>query len=457
MTGDTERNELTPEELSARTGEPLEGLRRWQELGLIGAGGGLEPMDAERVRLLQMLLRRGIGLEAIAAAARELGLEFAGYLSVLFPEGSGRAYQLSEAAEITGLSADFVQRLLAMLWPGESHEWLSEEDLELLRALKTGLDVGLPENALLEVLKVYADALARVAEAETRLVSFHTMRPRRDAGLAGRAFAQAYTEAAARLYPLTDPILRYFHSKGLTQAAREDIVMNLAEEAGLLGKPDAPGQIRAAFAFVDLSSFTPLAEAMGDQKAAEVLERFSSLVRECVARRDGRVVKQIGDAFMLVFPDARSAVACALEIEARASAEPQFPAARVGIHWGQVLYREGDYVGSNVNIAARVAAEAERHQVLVTAAVREEAKGLPDIEFVPLGKRRLKGLTSELVLFEARPPGTAGRDKHVDPVCRMEMTPDEVAARLTLEGTEHCFCSDECLRRYVVAPERYST
>jgi YHS domain-containing protein len=121
-----------------------------------------------------------------------------------------------------------------------------------------------------------------------------------------------------------------------------------------------------------------------------------------------------------------------------------------------VLYREGDYVGSSVNIAARVAAEAERHQVLVTAAVRNESKGLPGVEFVPLGKRRLKGLASELVLFEARAAGAKSREQYIDPVCGMEMAAEEVAARLTLEGVEHCFCSDECLRRYVASPEGYS-
>jgi class 3 adenylate cyclase/YHS domain-containing protein len=194
---------------------------------------------------------------------------------------------------------------------------------------------------------------------------------------------------------------------------------------------------------------------MGDLKAAEVLERFSSLVRESAGRWDGRVVKQIGDAFMLVFPDGRSAVACALEIEGRTAREPQFPAARSGVHWGRVLYREGDYVGTVVNVAARVAAEAERHQVLVTSAVRGEAKGLEGVEFKRAGKRRLKGLASELVLFEARAAGTTAREQHIDPVCGMEMSAEEVAARLTLEGVEHCFCSDECLRRYVAAPEKY--
>jgi YHS domain-containing protein len=154
-------------------------------------------------------------------------------------------------------------------------------------------------------------------------------------------------------------------------------------------------------------------------------------------------------------------VACALEIEERTEGEAQFPAVRSGVHWGSVLYREGDYVGSNVNIASRVAAEAQRHQVLVTAQVRSAAKELADVEFVRLGKRRLKGLASEVMLFEARPSSPAGAEKVIDPVCGMELRPAEVVARLSLEGPstgsgERAFCSDECLRQFVASPEKYA-
>jgi len=159
---------------------------------------------------------------------------------------------------------------------------------------------------------------------------------------------------------------------------------------------------------------------------------------------------------MLVFPEPGSAVACALEIDRRTADEPQFPAVRAGAHWGQVLYREGDYLGATVNLAARLAAEAERHQVLTTAAVRKEAGRLPDVEFVPLGMRRLKGLSDQLEVFAARrgAGGTAG-ERLVDPVCGMELGAGEAAATLSLEGQEQAFCSQECLQRFVAAPERY--
>jgi adenylate cyclase len=231
--------------------------------------------------------------------------------------------------------------------------------------------------------------------------------------------------------------------------------MHLEEQAGLAEPPETPGQIRRAVMFVDLASFTPLAEAMGDVRAAQVLDRFSVMVRRAVQRCHGRIVKQIGDGFMIVFPECFSAVSCGLEIEERSSQEPQFPAVRIGLHWGPLLYREGDYVGSNVNIAARLADEAHRHQVLVSDEVRRRAKEYPDVEFVRIGRRKLKGLAAEVEVFEAKPVNPAELDRVIDPVCGMELSPREVASRLSVEGREHSFCSDACLKQFVKAPGKY--
>jgi YHS domain-containing protein len=121
-----------------------------------------------------------------------------------------------------------------------------------------------------------------------------------------------------------------------------------------------------------------------------------------------------------------------------------------------VLYREGDYLGATVNVAARLADIARRHQVLVTEAVRREVGDLPGVTFVPLGARPLKGLSGQVGLFEAAARTIEGvSERSQDPVCGMELQREEVVARLSIDGTERSFCSDECLRRFVVAPERY--
>jgi class 3 adenylate cyclase len=447
---------LTLEQMARRTGEPEERLRHWRSLGLIGAEESerFRAEDVERTRLVQSFLRRGIGLEMIVRAAESGVLDR--YVDYMPPAGSASGYSLAEVAEMIGLDIDLTRRLWEAAEVGERGEVCDEEDVSMLRYCRVALEAGFPEEALTQVLRVYSDALGRVADSESQLFHFYVHQRLKAAGLAGLELVDSIQAAGERINPLMEPAILYFHRKAMTRAAREDMVRDLEEEAGLLAEGEVPGQLQAAIVFVDLSSFTSLAEAMGDVKAAEVLARFSNLVRDAVSRWEGRVVKQIGDAFMLVFPDPRSAVACALEVEGRASKEAQFPAARSGVHWGPVLFREGDYVGSNVNIASRLATEAKRHQVLVTGAVRNAAKDLADVEFVRLGKRRLKGLADEIVLFEVKPSSAEDEEKAIDPVCGMELRPAEVAARLSLEGRERAFCSDECLRQFVASPEKYS-
>jgi adenylate cyclase len=449
--------QLSIEELAGRTSESTDDLRRWHSLGLIGHGaGGFGPADVERVRLIGLFLRRGIGLEAIASADREQRL-VQQYLDTVFPDGVPPSCSLAEAAELVGLPTQLVQRVWWAAGLGAQGEAVREDDVQMLRGLKLAIDSGFTEEAAIQIVRVCADALGRVAEAEARLFHLHVHARLARAGLSGPPLVEATRAAQERLTPLIEPTILYFHRKGVAQAARDDAVLHLAEEAGLPPTGDVTGQLPMAVVFVDLSSFTPLTVAMGDLAAAGVLHRFSDLVREAIGPWAGRVVKQIGDAFMLVFPDPRSAIAAALEIERRAADEDQFPAVRSGVHWGRVLYREGDYVGSVVNTAARLAAEAERHQVLATAAVRDESSGLTDAQFVPLGKRSLKGLVEPLELFEVRrSDGARGKEKVVDPVCGMELEGTEVAARLSLGGRDWTFCSQACLRQFMAAPERYS-
>jgi len=443
------------DELSDRTGESVDRLREWSSLGLISAGtaGAFSAEDVERVRLVQFSIRRGFTAEAVAEADRKFGGLLDNHLETLFPRGVGRRLRLPEAAASAGLTVEQARRLAEVSGTTED---LLEEDIEMLKRAKRAYNVGFPEEALLELLRVHFDSLGRVAEADVRLFHFYVHERLRAAGVAGPELVDATRTASAQLRPMIEPLLVYAHRKGMAKALREDMLMHLAEAAGAPPAGPTPAQLRLAIAFTDLSSFTPMTQSMGDAAAAQVIERFSELVRDAVARWEGRVVERIGDAFMTVFSESRSAVGCALDIEMLSAAEPQFPAVRSGVHWGAVLYREGGYVGSSVNIAARLATEATRHQTLVTAAVLQEANGLEGVDFIPLGRRRLKGLADELELFEARLRRAEPAAKAIDPVCGMEVSLEAVAARLSLEGKDRAFCSEQCLRIFVATPEKYA-
>ena len=194
-------------------------------------------------------------------------------------------------------------------------------------------------------------------------------------------------------------------------------------------------------------------EAMGDAAAAGVVERFSDMVRDKAADCDGQVLKQIGDEFMLVFPDPQRAVSFGIGMQQVAAAEPRFPALRIGAQSGPILYREGDYVGANVNLAARVTSAAMRNQFLVTDAVCQ-AVDLEGVEFDLVGSRSLKGVSEPVDLFEVR-AGDERAARTPDPVCGMELDEESAEARLAWQGHHLLFCSEGCLRRFLQDPDRY--
>jgi adenylate cyclase len=447
---------LSIEDLAKLLGESPEHVREWWERGLLpGVDGELGPVHVERARLIRLLLESGIDLESIRRAQDEQGDLLGLFVGQLHPGGPGRTYSLEEAASRFGFDLDLARRLWSASTLLGAEEVMTDDDVRMARSVQDALEAGLPEEALMQLIHVYDEALGRVADAEARTFHIYVHERLHAAGLSGPELTEATSAISDDVQSLAEPTVLYFHRKGIERALREDLVLHFAEAAGLLNAGEVPGQVSVAIVFVDLSSFTPLTQAMGEVHAAEVLARFSALVRAAVRPRRGRIVKQIGDAFMLVFIDPEEALRCALEIGQRGAAETHFPACRLGVSCGRVLYREGDYVGTTVNVAARLVGAAERHQILVSPEVRDAVGAAPDIEFRSLGPRRLKGL-DELELFVACYPGTQDEDRLVDPVCGMVLHPGHAVVRLGHDGGEVLFCSQACLERFVLDPDRYA-
>jgi len=445
---------LSAAELSSVTGEAIEHLHRLRSLTLIGSQGEdlFAREDVERVRLIQFLERRQIPLETIARAEREDEI-LSSVLEFLFPDGVGPTYSLAQAADIAGLDAELARRLRETASTGDNS--VDKHDLRMLREAKIALDAGFPEAALVQLARVYADAQSRVAEAEVHLFHFYVHEGLKAAGLSGRELRHRRQQMRDQLLPVAELLIRYFHRRAMVKAVREDMMLHLSKDPPRPAQGDHPAQLRLAIVFLDISSYTPMTEVMGDAVAAKIVERLSELVREETARFDGRIVDRVGDGFLLVFPDTRAAVHCALEIERRTAAEPQFPAVRGAVHWGDVLYQEGGYIGGSLNIASRVATQATPHQILATDSARSEIGSLAAVRFAPLGKRRLKGLAEELELFDVRSIDVQRSERARDPVCGIEMAPSQVAATLLVNGQELAFCCEKCLRLFLDAPHQH--
>lgn len=400
MTGD---GRLSAADVATRAGVTTGDLRRWVEAGLLTERDGFDDDAVERADLLAFATSRGIRDDAIAAACRrDPGLidRFVG----IMVGTRGRTRSIEEAAAEAGLDIGFVRRMRAV--SGLAADRLDDDDLAALRAAGTALAVGFPQEALLQLVRVFADALGRVADAEVRLFHFYFHDRLRAEGMPEDAIGKATDEAATALLGLLDPTVTYFHRKAWESALREDMLGHLAEEVAPVG--GAAGRIAVAVLFVDLSGYTALTERVGDVAAAEVVDRFSVLVREEALGAEGRVVKQIGDEFMLVFPSADAAVAYALRLARRATADPDVPPLRMGMHYGDALYREADYLGATVNMAARVTAHARRGQLVVTPAVRDALRSVR-VTTSSLGEHPLKGVSApmELLLVDLGGTGAA--------------------------------------------------
>ena len=165
-----------------------------------------------------------------------------------------------------------------------------------------------------------------------------------------------------------------------------------------------PESITRGFLFADLRGYTDFVESHGAAAAASLLSRYRALARDAIARFGGAEIKTEGDSFYVVFNSVSSAVRCALAVAAdaqTASAEHPDQPIRVGlgIHAGETVEEGGGYVGSPVNIAARICAQAQPGEVLVSETVRALTRTVLPVRFKSRGRRTLKGVADPIELF----------------------------------------------------------
>jgi adenylate cyclase len=158
------------------------------------------------------------------------------------------------------------------------------------------------------------------------------------------------------------------------------------------------GEVEVAMLFTDLVDFSRWALDAGDASAIELLRAVGNALDDAVLAHGGEIVKRLGDGLMAAFEHPTEAVDAALEgLEAVAAIEVDgyVPRMRCGVHWGRPRRLGGDYLGVDVNVAARVVSAAKAQQLLVSAPACE----LLDADRYRIGRsRRLreKGAPTEL-------------------------------------------------------------
>lgn len=355
---------------------------------------GIEDPDARRARLelLERLSADGVPLGELRRAAAEDRLALLPVERILQPP-TGARYSAREVAAESGIEVDFLDRLwraLGLPLLDREDRVYSEGDLEAARTVKGFLDAGFAPDAVIEITRVIGTSMATVVTAVNDLVRETMVRP----GDTELDVALRLSDAARVLAPQLEPLLGYVAGVHRLEQNRQAVV-SAAELAGGLR-----GTRWTVACFADLVGFTRLGERLPPEELGAVAGRLGDIAAE-VVEPPVALVKTIGDAVMLVSPDADAALDAALTLLERSEAEgEQFPELRAGLAAGEALRRSGDWYGRAVNLASRVTSQARRGSVLATGAVREAAKG--EFAWSKAGIRHLRGVSGDVPLFRVR-------------------------------------------------------
>jgi adenylate cyclase len=178
---------------------------------------------------------------------------------------------------------------------------------------------------------------------------------------AGRTPVQVIARGVSALRPDVESVSKELGLAGL------QLWQSLSEATGR-----GRGDLEMALLFTDLVGFSSWALEAGDTAALELLRGVGAAVENAVLGHEGRIVKRLGDGLMATFLRAGQAVGAALDAQdavQQIELDGYRPRMRAGVHWGRPRKLGGDYLGVDVNVAARVADAAKPDQVLASSAV----------------------------------------------------------------------------------------
>jgi class 3 adenylate cyclase len=374
-------------------------VQRLADLGLIrpSDGSSFSSSEAHVVGLMAAFEEAGVPLEDVARGVAEGELSFP--LGLFLPEPVPMSSTYAEVADRVGRPPELLRRLSRELGlPPPADDRVRDEDAELLASLVTTLDLA-DDDELSRFARLYGGAVQRLVVGSVQFFDRAVQQRVGARGLPGDEHDRLVYERAAsytRLVSNLLPWLQRRHRERSVLGYLVGIMEGFMEERGI--RPAHPRQ-PPAIAFLDLTGYTALAEAEGDEAAAELAASLASVVQEAAQAHRGRPVKWLGDGVMFHFSDPASAVLSGLELVEQTERETSVPA-RVGINAGAVIEQEGDYFGRTVNVAARIADYARPHEVLVSEAAKREA-GAEAVEFELVGDVPLKGVSQAVRLHRA--------------------------------------------------------
>jgi len=154
----------------------------------------------------------------------------------------------------------------------------------------------------------------------------------------------------------------------------------------------------AAILFADIVGYTSMMQE-DEGKAMGRLAHYQEVLQSQIAEYDGQVIKNYGDGSICIFSDTKSAVFCARDIQTLLqNNEPMVPL-RIGLHLGDVIFKDDDVYGNAINLASRLESIGEAGSVLVSEDIYRKTKNQKELEFHSLGTFELKNVEQPMEVF----------------------------------------------------------
>jgi adenylate cyclase len=396
-------DDLTQVGLAERSGSSAERIDVLVELGILTphSDGSFRPTDIQRVKLIDEIERSGIRLQDLGRAVRSGQLSFA-FLDLLFTEPKG--YSTKTYADVCaefGWTMEFVERIheavgLPVPSPGDH---VREDDMQMFPIGQFALATGVPETGAVRSLRVYAENLGRIAQAESQFFHTYLEGPMLSAGMTEAQILEIASQVSPQLRAQVEDMIWWLYHRHQEHSIIEHVVGHVEEALEQAGVSLHRDVHPPAIVFLDLAGYTRLTEERGDDAAAELAAGLAGLVQGESQRRGGRPVKWLGDGVMFHFPDPGQAVLCSLDLVEKAPVAGM-PPAHVGVNAGPVVFRDGDYFGRTVNVASRIATRAGPGEVLASEATVDSCSA-DGVRFERLGPVELKGVARPVQVFRA--------------------------------------------------------
>jgi class 3 adenylate cyclase len=374
-------------------------VRRLHELGALrGREDEYEERDVHIAALLQMWEQAGLSMPAIldAAEAGTLSLEFLDSPAWELPEPLPITYR--EFAEQQGVPLHLllgIQEAMGFAAP-DAEDRVARDDVVLTDLLRIVLDLGGSEEAVRRLFRLYADNIRRLALAEADLYLEEMERPWAGSGADESELMLRGADLGRRMAQPVQGTLRAIYERYRQHiwtgygVQRAEMAL---ERAGVLER----ARRTPAICFVDMTGYTRLTEERGDDEAARLATALGALVDEISRTHGGRAIRWLGDGGLFYFEDVEAAFLAALEMSERAPSAG-LPPTHIGVQAGPVVFRDGDVYGRTVNIASRIADQAEAGEILTS---QETVERIDDDEVLFERDRavRLKGVAAPVDLY----------------------------------------------------------